>query len=600
LIAKFLRSPHLSGLIPANVPTERELSLSITEFIMDIKNLKVGTRLGLGFGAVLLTLALMLGLSIYSQGKLAGNADDIVTVTYPKVLQAQVIMNHNNKIARSLRNALLIQDEAKAAKEMSVVMEKRKAIDDAMKKLDGMIKSGVGRELFQAVESTSKPYDASLEEVMRLRRAGDRDGAVNEMLGKMRGLQLTYMDAIDKLIEHQNACMERARQDAEDTYAHSRNLAIALGLASLALGVALAWLISRQLLRQLGGEPTEVASIAGKIAGGDLAVPIALRSGDQHSLLFAIQGMRDSLADIVGQVRSGADSIVTAATEIASGNMDLSSRTEQQAGSLEETASSMEELTATVKQNTENTRQANMLAQSASDIAVQGGTVVSDVVRTMDAINASAKKIVDIIGVIDGIAFQTNILALNAAVEAARAGEQGRGFAVVASEVRVLAQRSAEAAKEIKKLIADSVDKVGAGTQLVGEAGATMDKIVAAVQSVTAIMSEISTANNEQEAGIEQINHAIAEMDTVTQQNAALVEEAAAAAEAQQDQAYQLVQLVGVFKLASDQQAGDDYAASARANNANSANSAANTRNPRQPARLSLVPSRSGGGLAAA
>ncbi|MRX10714.1 methyl-accepting chemotaxis protein [Pseudoduganella sp. FT25W] len=519
---------------------------------MEIKNLKVGSRLALGFGAVLLMLAIMSGLSIYSLGQLANNTDDIVTVSYPKVLQAQLIMNHNNKIARSLRNALLIRDEKKAAKEMAVVADKRKEIDEAMVKLDGMVKSGKGRDLFMAVQAANAPFNASLDDVLRLRREGNVDGAVDEMLGKMRALQLTYMDAIDALIAHQSANMENARLDAENTFTQSRNLAIALGLVSLALGAALAWLISRQLLRQLGGEPTDVASIAGQIASGDLAVPITLRGGDQTSLLFAIQGMRDSLADIVGQVRSGADSIVTAATEIASGNMDLSSRTEQQAGSLEETASSMEELTATVKQNTENTRQANMLARSASDIAVQGGVVVADVVHTMEAINESAKKIVDIISVIDGIAFQTNILALNAAVEAARAGEQGRGFAVVAQEVRVLAHRSASAAKEIKALIDDSVSKVGAGTQLVGEAGATMEKIVAAVQSVTAIMGEISTANNEQEAGIEQINHAIAEMDTVTQQNAALVEEAAAAAEAQQDQANQLVQLVGVFKLASD------------------------------------------------
>ncbi|WP_373991246.1 methyl-accepting chemotaxis protein [Duganella sp. BuS-21] len=520
---------------------------------MTLNNLKVGTRLGLGFGAVLLMLAISTGLSLYSQSELARSSDEIVTETYPKVQQAQLIMNHNNKIARSLRNALLIRDDAKAEKELAVIMEKRKENTEAMSKLGEMVKSAKGQEFFQAMQAARVPFNESLDEVMRLRREDNVDAAVDEMLGKMRGLQLAYMGAIDAMIAHQSASMERARADAEATYVRSRNLAIILGAASLALGAALAWLISRQLLRQLGGEPNHVAAIAGKIAGGDLAVPITLRGGDQHSLLFAIQGMRDSLADIVGQVRSGADSIVTAATEIASGNMDLSSRTEQQAGSLEETASSMEELTATVKQNTENARQANTLAQNASDIAVQGGAVVANVVQTMDAINESAKKIVDIIGVIDGIAFQTNILALNAAVEAARAGEQGRGFAVVASEVRVLAQRSAEAAKEIKHLIDDSVGKVGAGTQLVGEAGATMEKIVAAVKSVTAIMSEISTANHEQEAGIEQINHAIAEMDTVTQQNAALVEEAAAAAEAQQDQAQQLVQLVGVFKLSGGQ-----------------------------------------------
>jgi methyl-accepting chemotaxis protein len=518
---------------------------------MKLNNLKVGVRLGLGFGAVLLMLAISIALSIYSQAELAENTNEIVTVTYPKVQQAQQIMNHNNKIARSLRNALLIRDDAKAAKELATIMEKRKENDASMKKLDEMVQSGKGQELFNAVQAARTPFNASLDEVMRLRREGDIDGAVNEMLGKMRALQLAYMDAIDALIAHQSENMERARAEADATYHQSRNVALGLGALSIALGAVLAWLISRQLLSQLGGEPGDVAAIARQIAGGDLAVPITLRQGDQHSLLFAIQGMRDSLAEIVGQVRSGADSIVTAATEIASGNMDLSSRTEQQAGSLEETASSMEELTATVKQNTENTRQANTLAQNASQIAVEGGAVVANVVETMEAINESAKKIVDIISVIDGIAFQTNILALNAAVEAARAGEQGRGFAVVATEVRTLAQRSAEAAKEIKKLIDDSVGKVGAGTQLVGEAGATMERIVAAVQSVTAIMSEISTANHEQEAGIEQINHAIAEMDTVTQQNAALVEEAAAAAEAQQDQAQHLVQLVGVFKLAS-------------------------------------------------
>ena len=550
---------------------------------MKLDNLKVGTRLGLGFGALLLMLAITIALSIYSQAELADNTDDIVTETYPKVLQAQLIMNHNNKIARSLRNALLIKDEAKAAKELAVVLEKRKENSEAMRKLGEMVKSGKGVELFQAVQAARTPFNASLDEVMRLRREGDIDGAVSEMLGKMRGLQLDYMAAIDALIAHQSANMENARASAEATYLQSRNLAIALGLVSLALGAALAWLISRQLLRQLGGEPNDVAAIAGQIAGGDLAVPITLRDGDQRSLLFAIQGMRDSLADIVGQVRSGADSIVTAATEIASGNMDLSTRTEQQAGSLEETASSMEELTATVKQNTDNARQANTLAQNASAIAVEGGAVVADVVHTMDAINESARKIVDIISVIDGIAFQTNILALNAAVEAARAGEQGRGFAVVASEVRVLAQRSAAAAKEIKKLIDDSVGKVDAGTQLVGQAGATMEKIVAAVQSVTAIMGEISTANNEQEAGIEQINHAIAEMDTVTQQNAALVEEAAAAAEAQQDQAHQLVQLVGVFKLASDQP-----------------QQAALPGSQRRAPRLALVPPRANRHLAAA
>jgi methyl-accepting chemotaxis protein len=521
---------------------------------MNIKHIKVSTRLGLGFGAILLMLALVIGMGIFDMAKLNAGTNAIVTETYPKVILAQSLMNDSNKIARSLRNALLIRDETKSAQELSTVAGKRKDVEASMQKLDASVKSGKGRGLFDALQASRAPYDQALDEVIRLRREGDIEGAVEHMLTVMRERQSTNMNAIDALISHQSASMETARMQAEDTYVDSRNMLLALGVLAIALGAAGAMLISRQLLRELGGEPGYVANIAGKIAGGDLAVPIALRAGDQRSLLFAVQAMRDSLADIVGQVRGGADSIVTAATEIAAGNMDLSSRTEQQAGSLEETASSMEELTTTVKQNSENARQANTMARSASEIAIKGGVVVAGVVQTMGEINESAKKIVDIISVIDGIAFQTNILALNAAVEAARAGEQGRGFAVVASEVRTLAQRSASAAKEIKLLIDESVSKVGTGTELVGQAGATMEQIVSAVKSVTDIMGEISTASHEQEAGIQQINQAIAEMDTATQQNAALVEQAAAAAEAQQDQAHQLVQLVGVFKLASDQQ----------------------------------------------
>jgi len=522
---------------------------------MNIKNLKVGTRLGLGFGAILLMLTIASVQNIVSLGTLNDGTDAIVTDSYSKVAQAQTLMNHSNRIARSLRNALLIHDDAKAAKELAVIADKRKDVEAATQKLAGQVKSATGRQMFATLQAARTPYEAALDEVMRKRRAGDLDGAVDYMLGPMRELQTAYMNSLDALIAHQSEVMETSRVKADATYVQARNLAIVMGLLSLAAGVAGAVLISRQLLRQLGGEPDYVAGIASQIAAGDLAVPIATRQGDQRSLLFAITAMRDSLARIVGQVRGGADSIVTAATEIAAGNLDLSSRTEQQAGSLEETASSMEELTATVKQNTESARQANTLAAAASQTALAGGAVVADVVHTMGEINDSAKKIVDIISVIDGIAFQTNILALNAAVEAARAGEQGRGFAVVASEVRTLAQRSAAAAKEIKALIDDSVGKVATGTELVGEAGATMEKIVAAVKSVTEIMSEISIASHEQEAGIEQINQAIAEMDAVTQQNAALVEQAAAAAEAQQDQAHQLVQLVGVFKLADDRRA---------------------------------------------
>ena len=323
---------------------------------------------------------------------------------------------------------------------------------------------------------------------------------------------------------------------------------IAFGLTLPLLG-AIYYFIRRFVSRPLGGEPAAATAVANRIAAGDLAHEVAVREGDSASLMAAMARMQQNLAGIVGQIHDTAGAITTASAEIAAGNADLSQRTEEQASSLEETASSMEELSSTVKQNAENARQANQLAIGASAVAVKGGQVVGEVVGTMSSINDSSKKIVDIISVIDGIAFQTNILALNAAVEAARAGEQGRGFAVVASEVRSLAQRSAAAAKEIKALIGDSVDKVGAGTKLVDEAGKTMQEIVTSVKRVTDIMSEITAASQEQSAGIEQVNQAITQMDEVTQQNAALVEQAAAAAEAMQEQTQSLTQAVAAFDV---------------------------------------------------
>ncbi|WP_420476258.1 methyl-accepting chemotaxis protein [Noviherbaspirillum sp. ST9] len=312
---------------------------------------------------------------------------------------------------------------------------------------------------------------------------------------------------------------------------------------------AICLLIARGLLRQLGGEPEYAAEVTRRIEQGDLTVDIVLKQGDNNSLLHAIKGMRDSIASIVTQVRTGTDTIASASSEIAAGNLDLSARTDQQASSLEETASSMEELTSTVKQNADNASQANGMARSAAEIALKGGMVVSQVVDTMSSINESSKKIVDIIAVIDGIAFQTNILALNAAVEAARAGEQGRGFAVVAAEVRSLAQRSATAAKEIKALIGDSVEKVNAGTRYVNDAGDTMQEIVDSVKRVTDIMGEITSASREQSAGIEQVGLAINQMDEATQQNAALVEQAAAAAASLQEQAHSLKEIVRLFRI---------------------------------------------------
>ena len=361
-----------------------------------------------------------------------------------------------------------------------------------------------------------------------------------------RGLFARAEASLNQIIALNNKVADGSVKDGGDAVVRSESLMVALALIASIIGVACAAFITRAITRPI----IEAVKVAQTVASGDLTSRIVVSTTEETGqLLQALHDMNASLVSIVGQVRGGTETIATASTQIAVGNLDLSSRTEEQASSLEETASSMEELTSTVRQNADNAQQANALARTASGVAVKGGAVVAQVVGTMESINSSSNKIVDIISVIDGIAFQTNILALNAAVEAARAGEQGRGFAVVASEVRNLAQRSASAAKEIKTLIGASVEQVSAGSKLVAEAGSTMDEIVASVQRVSDIISEITAASSEQSAGIDEINRAIGQMDAVTQQNAALVEEAAAAAESMQNQAHKLAEVVSVFKL---------------------------------------------------
>jgi methyl-accepting chemotaxis protein len=399
-------------------------------------------------------------------------------------------------------------------------------------------------EIVQAMGQYNQVHDKAI----RLSREQQTAEATALLRGEALTISRSINSKVDVLFEHINTGADTADKLGDEIYTASRNLIWAIVAISMAAGLALAIFIARLISRPLN----HAVELAQAVAGGDLSRRIEATSTDETGqLLQALKQMNDSLVQIVAQIHQGSDSIATATQQIATGNQDLSSRTEQQASSLEETAASLEELTSTVKQNAANARQANQLAASASQVAQRGGAVVNQVVDTMTAINTSSRKIVDIIGVIDGIAFQTNILALNAAVEAARAGEQGRGFAVVAGEVRTLAQRSAEAAKEIKHLIDDSVGKVEEGNSQVASAGQTMSEIVDSVKRVTDIMGEITAASDEQTSGIEQINQAVAQMDQVTQQNAALVEESAAAASSLQEQAQQLSQTVRVFKLAN-------------------------------------------------
>jgi methyl-accepting chemotaxis protein len=398
----------------------------------------------------------------------------------------------------------------------------------------------------KSLESRKKFVAEGLKPTVDALRAANVQMAMELMAGQMTPLAAVFQEHVDALIKAQETIAKHEFEKTQSLYMTVRNVS----LIAIICGVGLAAFIGLWLIRAISAPLQEAVRVAKNVAQGDLSQSIEITSNDETGqLLAALKIMNDSLAHTVGQVRVGTETIGVASREIASGNADLSARTETQASSLEETASSMEELTSTVKQNAENARQANQLVVSASDVAVRGGAVVGQVVDTMGSIKDSSRKIVDIIGVIDGIAFQTNILALNAAVEAARAGEQGRGFAVVASEVRSLAQRSASAAKEIKSLINDSVEKVDAGGKLVDEAGKTMDEIVTSVKHVADIMNEITAASQEQSSGIEQVNQAIAQMDEMTQQNAALVEQAAAAADSMQSQASNLAQAVAVFKL---------------------------------------------------
>jgi len=519
---------------------------------MNLSKMKVGMRLGLGFALVLVLLVAVTVVGVLRMAQIQDRLDHVVSVN--NVSSRAVIEMRNNVQDRlaSLRVLTLMTEATEMEPELKKFKEQTAQYDAAQKKLSGIF-AAAGSDTEKALLAEIKGHEAAampaIAKASELYLANDAMSATRVMIKEVRPVQKKWTEALDKLVALEDKQSAESQEAAASAFVNARNFMIAMLIAAVAMGVAAAWVITRGLIKQLGGEPDYTTRIAGSIAHGNLAIAIDTRTAEKGSLLAEMNGMRNSLVDIVGQVRRGTETIGTASREIAAGNIDLSSRTELQASSLEKTASAMETLTTTVRQNAEHAREANQLAASASDVARKGGDVVSQVVGTMGEINSSASKIADIIGVIDGIAFQTNILALNAAVEAARAGEQGRGFAVVASEVRNLAQRSAAAAKEIKTLIGDSVEKVERGSKLVGQAGVTMDEVVASVKRVTDIMGEIANASAEQSAGIEQVNMSIIEMDSMTQQNAALVEEAAAAAQSLQDQAGELSRVVSIFKL---------------------------------------------------
>ena len=513
---------------------------------LKISNMKIGVRLGLGFGLV---LALMIALALTGISRMARierSLEGIVNQNNVMTKAAFEMRQSVLSIGLATRNLALMTDEKQKERESDRIFDDRDEYNAYVENLERLVQSERGKEVLAKIAAAKAATEPLTDKVIDLLNEGKQDEAVSVLVNEVWPSQRKWIGAMDEMVRLLDKMADQAVEDAHASYKSALLLTWVLSASALVLGLGAAWLVTRSITAPLN----EAVNVARRVAQGDLTGDVAVKSRDETGqLMLALKDMHDSLVRIVAQVRSGTDTMATASREIASGNLDLSSRTEHQASSLEETASSMEELTSTVKQNADNARQADRLAQSASEVAIKGGAVVAQVVDTMGSINTSAKRIADIISVIDSIAFQTNILALNAAVEAARAGEQGRGFAVVAGEVRNLAQRSAGAAKEIKALIEDSVEKVAMGSRLVDEAGATMQDIVASVQRVTDIMDEITSASQEQTAGIEQINKAIAQMDEVTQQNAALVEESAAAAEALQDQAVSLAQVVNVFKL---------------------------------------------------
>ncbi|WP_029001090.1 methyl-accepting chemotaxis protein [Azohydromonas australica] len=516
-----------------------------------LHNLRLGARLGIGFAAVLALLVLSIATAVLGFNRVNQAAEKNVSVDLAKSEAVATLNVATRDNARRTMELFFVEDAVHAGKVQAAIEDNKKKVTEALETLERLAYTAKGKALIQEIKTARAAYVASFTKVNKLMAEGQREEASRLLMRETLPAMDTLQSQVVVVADLQRQLAQATAQGVQDDVGKARATMVVLGLVGLVVGVGFAWWLTHSITTPLH----EAVQIAQNVAAGDLRSKITIQRHDEMGeLLEALQQMNRSLSRIVGEVRHGSDSIATGSQQIASGNADLSQRTEEQASNLQQTAASMEQLTSTVKHNAETATQANQLVGSASEAASEGGAVMNRMVQTMQEISGSSHKIAEIIGTIDGIAFQTNILALNAAVEAARAGEAGRGFAVVASEVRSLAQRSADAAKEIRILISHSVQQVEAGSSLVGDAGRSMENIVTQVRRVSDMINEISAASVEQSQGISQVGDAVAQLDQVTQQNAALVEQSAAAAESLKYQAGRLAQIVGTFKLnASDE-----------------------------------------------